>query len=177
MNKKTVAKLLRLGDPEFTEYELSLPIKDLDEFFVAMDWYSEYLHKEYVITELNGFFDFLLYENNLDIKRLNELLLRFQILDEEEQELVLFLTHLNSDTVDGFEYSLNNHTKYVMVPITCRNEEEISRFVINKISSSNFLRFFEDSICYEDFFQLLFKHQIAFDVDNRFIIKLVELFD
>lgn len=175
MEYNTTVTLLRTSTLE--EYQLSIPIIDIDEFFIAMDWYDEFLNNQYLIIELKGAFDFLLYDQFIDISVLNRLLLRFKQLDEAAQETVIYLTHLNSDTVDALQYSLRNYDKFVLVPAHCSSPEAISKFVITTCYLNSLLKYFSDAICYEDFYQYLFKHCIAFYIDERILIKKIELED
>lgn len=175
MKADTTVTLLRTST--FEEYALTIPIKDIDEFFITMDWYDEFISKEYVIIELKGAFVFLLYDQFIDLSVLNRLLLRFKQLDEAAQETVIYLTHLNGDTVNALNYALSNYQKFVLVPAECSSPEAISKFVIKTCYLNSLLNYFSEAICYEDFYQCLFKHCIAFYIDERILIKKIELED
>lgn len=177
MIANTTVTLLRLNVSEHDDYALTLPIRDLHEFFVAMDWYEDFLDKNYITIELDGAFDFLVYEESIDLELLNNCLLRFQQLSDLEQETVIWLTHLNGDTLSALHYSLVNFNKYLLVPAIYRTEETIAKFVIKQIYPNNLLNIFEDSICFEDFCNCMFKNQIAFYIDNRILVKIVDLID
>lgn len=177
MKADTTVTFWRTNSSDQEEYAATLPIRDLDEFFISMDWYEDFINRDFLTIGMTGTFDFLLYEETVDIELFNSLLLRFQQLNEEEQETVLYLTHLYDDTICALHYALSVYSRYTIVPSSCKSEEAIAKFVIEKIYPRTLLRYFEESISFEDFFQCLFKYQIAFCIDDRYIIKSVELTD
>ena len=177
MEAKTVITMLRLNDKDFNEYKVALPLKDLDEYFKAMGWLEDYYKREFVTIGMKGRFEFLDYEQNINIQLLNDLLLKFQELDEEDQEIVLLLTHLEGDTFEGFLYTMNNFRRYILIPAQLKTEEDVSKFVINLICHNKFLKVFEDAICFEDFYRCLFQNAIAFRIDDRILVKIEDLLD
>lgn len=177
MEAKTVITMLRLNDKDFNEYEVALPLKDLDEYFKAMGWLEDYYKREFLTIGMKGRFEFLDYEQNINIQLLNDLLLKFQELDEEDQEIVLLLTHREGDTFEAFLYTMNNFRKYLLVPARLKTEEDVSKYIINLICHNKFLKIFEEAICFEDFYSCLFEYDIAFFVSNRILVKIENLLD
>ena len=170
---KTTVTFLRTST--FTEYELTLPCYDLHDFFITFDWYDEFLNHDFITIQMKGGFDFLCYDETVDIEVLNKLFILFNELPKDVQETILYITHSYGDTVEALHYALLNYDKYTLVPDSCKTWEEIATFVLKKFFNPNLLKYFESAISLKDFYYSSLKHGLAWQVDNRILIKSVEL--
>lgn len=164
-------KLLRTAD--FKEYELSLPLNDIDEYFLIHDWLNEFKSKDYFCIEITG--DIKLdYEETLDIEYFNNLLLEFRNHDIATKEKVQAIMELNYNTVESLEYALNNHQKYTLVPDTI-SKNQLAKYVFEEILNIKTYDLWCDSISSEDFATILFARGCAFSVNGKILIKSINL--
>lgn len=157
------------------EMEFSIPLTDLDEYFITIGVYSDYLEHNYIVESLTGDFDFLDINENTDIGRLNDLILEFESLRPQEQEKVLLLTGLYDNNVDAFHYAMNTYQKYTLLPDTLTSQKAIVQYIIKEIYETPLLKYFEDTIDYDLFWHILFTTDLAIVFNKRVLVKHLEL--
>lgn len=157
------------------EMEFSIPLTDLDEYFITIGVYSDYLEHNYIVESLTGDFDFLDINEDTDIGRLNDLILEFESLRPQEQEKVLLLTGLYDNSVDAFHYAMNTYQKYTLLPDTLTSQKAIVQYIIKEIYETPILKHFEDTIDYDLFWHILFTTDLAIVFNKRVLVKHLEL--
>ena len=164
-------KLLRTAD--FTEYELGLPLNDIDEYFLIHDWLNEFKNKDYLCIELTG--DIKLdYEETLDIEYFNNLLLEFKKRDAATQEKVTALMELNYNTVDSLRYALDNCDKFILVPDNI-DKEHLTKYVFEEIYTIKTFDLWSDCISSKNFITALISRGCAFSINGKILIKSINL--
>ena len=157
------------------EMEFSIPLADLDEYFITIGAYSDYLEHNYILESITGDFAFLECDEQTDIAKLNDLILEFESLRPHEQEKVLLLTGLYDNSVDAFHYAMNTYQKYTLLPDTLTSQKAIVQYIIKEIYETPILKYFEDTIDYDLFWHILFTTDLAIVFNKRVLVKHLEL--
>lgn len=170
----TIVKLINTRT--FDEYEFSIPMSDVGEYFVTVGAYSDYIAGNYVLESLKGDFEFLEYDELTDINRLNHLISKYESLRPQEKEKILLLTSLYGDSVDAFFYAMDSYPIYTLVPKGIVTKKDVIHFVINELyETPSLVSLFGETIDHNLFYRSLFARDIAVMIDKRILIKHLEL--
>lgn len=170
---ETIVKLINTRTLD--EYEFSLGQTDLGEYFVTIGAFDDYCKGNYILESLTGDFEFIEHDEHTDINLLNDLLLEFESLRQQEQEKILLLTNLYDNTLDALHYAVNTYQKYSLLPDTLNSKEEVIQYIINEIYQTPLLKHFGETIDYELFWHILFTRDLAIVLNKRILVKHLEL--
>ena len=112
-------------------YEISLPSKNINEFFLTVGIYDKYKeewskHTSTICIDSNEL-DFS-FSRRINLAELNDYLLNFNELSKKEQQLVKLITKVNGNTFGAFCYAMNNYDDYTYFPATFTSEEQVCLF-------------------------------------------------
>lgn len=166
------------------DLEVSLPLVDLEEYFVSVDSYKGYINKQIIITAITPLSPkYVLPFNNedldsVDIKDLNQGLLAFNELSDSEQERVYAITESLSGTFYSFLYAVRNFEHYDFFPSsTVADTGDLGRQIFEKYINEDFARIYEDTIDFETFAALLtYRCVLCFcKKTNGYLLKVSEM--
>lgn len=157
------------------EYQLGLPSNDLDEFFLTFNVYEDWKHDNFLITKIEGDFEFTSYNQDLSLTLLNKLVLTFNNCTPNEQKKILAIAEINDNTFDSLEYSITNHHLYELIPIRYSDKYSLGKHIFYNFVNPRFLAKYEDVLDFELLVDLIYMRCYAFDTSRGVLLKVVDL--
>ena len=157
------------------EYQIGLPSNDLDEFFLTFDVYEDWRNDNFLITKIEGDFEFTSFKQDLSLNTLNMLVRAFNNRTPNEQKKILAIAEINDNTFESLEYSVTNQHLYELIPIKSTDKYALGRYIFQTHINPLFLTKYEDVIDFELFVDLIYMRYYAFDTSKGTLLKTVEL--
>lgn len=161
----------------FEEYEIGLPQCDLDEYFLMVDVYDDWKNGNFLITKIEGDFEFTSYKQDLSLNALNNLVYAFNYCSPNEQAKLLAIAEINDNTFEALQYAIDKKDIYELIPIKYANRYELGKYMFQKYISPVFLQKFEDVLDLDLFTDLVFMRYYAFETSKGTLLKTVSLLE
>ena len=166
-----------LNTSTLEEYELGLPECDIDEYFLTVDVYEDWRSDNFLITKIDGDFEFTDYKQNLSIHTLNNLLYAFNYCSPDEQNKILAIAEMNGNTFGALQYAVDKKDLYELIPLKCADKYELGKYIFHKYISPVYLQKFEDTLDFDLFVDLVFMRYYAFETSRGTLLKTIDLLE
>lgn len=177
--------IVRMWDVESgLDLEVSLPLKDLDEYFVTVNTYKGFLANQIVIIDIQPLSPSAVLPfsdpdyDTVDVKELNKALLAFNELSDSGQERIYAITESLGGSFDSFRYALRNMDHYDFFPLsTVADMENLGRAIFARYINQGFATIYEDAIDFTEFAALLTYRCVLFfcKKTNGYLLKVSEM--
>lgn len=116
-------------------YELTLPNKNISEYFLTVGIYDKYKeewarHTSTICIDSNEL-DFS-FHRKINLAELNDYLLKVNEASKNEQQLIKLITKANGNSYSAFCYALNNYNDYTYFPATYA-PEKAGAFILENV--------------------------------------------